>query len=120
MIATASAAIAYELTFSPLRRLLFLDREYPHVILFSTLKAYWRLFYPMMFMVLLPAVLTGILLCRIHIHLHKLVNCKYCLAFWIGLVIYISLALDMSTPYAIITGGIAILMQSFNNIFKRI
>ena len=115
-ISIGSAAIAYELVFSPLKRILFLDREYPIVELISSFKFYRKLLGTTWAITLLPLIVPMITLTVSHRMVRNVLACIYCTSFWLSLVI--AYLLIHSILFALITAGVSIFCQTLNNFIK--
>jgi len=115
LIAISGAAMSYQWVYSDLKRLLFLDKQYPVLMLLASPKAYRRLiggwFYPLLLLIL-PVVIIA----SIHGYLYKLFSCIYCSAFWFGLGL--ALLFHFTIMQSILVGGITVFAQNLNHFIK--
>lgn len=77
---------AYEIVYSELagyiKRFFFLDKEQPVLALLSSFKVYKKVLGGYTYG-LIPIIVLVIALCLIHKFIYKLLQCPYCLSFWI-------------------------------------
>lgn len=89
LLSIACGVSAYEIVYSELtsyiKRFFFLDKKQPVLNLLSSFKVYKKVLGNYTYG-LLPIIVLVILLSLSHRFLYKLLQCPYCLSFWIGVI----------------------------------
>jgi len=91
LLSIAAAILAVESTISPLvhriKAALYLNEENKYITLFSHFDTYPIVFGFNLTYILLPVVVLCIGLCNLYQIVRELVNCSFCLSFWLGIMI---------------------------------
>jgi hypothetical protein len=117
----AAGVLGYEMVYSDaaflIKKLIFVDREYPVTQLAGSLKAYKKILGLRLTSLLLPFILVLILLAQIHRLVFKLLQCPYCTAFWVGAILS-TFILFQSIPAAIVGGLVSMFTAGLYNLIR--
>ncbi len=116
LISIASAALGYEAAYTPLKRIFFLDREYPLVKLLSSYRTY-KTILGSWFYLLLPIATISIVLLKFHLYLFELFQCPWCLSFWIAFIITWLFGIELKMQ--LIIAGVSLFAQAINNYIRN-
>lgn len=122
LLSLACGVLGYEIVHSLpayyFKRILFMDKEYPLLTLFSSPKPYLKLIEDMnIFQILLFTPLSVILMaaCFIHQTIFRLLECQYCVSFWIGMTVSL-----LIYPIGIITFILPLLSMLGSGVYTRL
>jgi len=88
LLIISCGVLGYEIVFSDLsfyvRRFLFLDREYPQLMLLSAFKAHRKILGRWVWL-LLPISIPIVMISGLWRFIQKLLECPFCTSFWVGM-----------------------------------